>query len=292
MAADCLGMDSPFGSPKDDETEMKIHFYANAEKPLAQAARVDLAARAARLGLADVGDAATDAADVIVALGGDGTILKAVHEFPNRPVLGLNLGGLGYLASVEEKDFPRALEMLATGRYRVSRRSVLAVSKRGDPASVRQALNDVVITREMSGHAAVLDLTVDGCTAARYMADGLVLATPTGSTAYSLAAGGPVLMPDSGSFVVTPMNPHALGIRSMVVRDSAVFVVTSRPRANGRAEKIGVYADGEYAFMLEADESAEIVRSPHDAAMIELDGYEPYEVMARKLGWSGSSATI
>ena len=271
---------------------MKIHFYANAEKPQAQAARVDLATRAALLGLVDVGDVAADAADVIVALGGDGTILKAVHEFPNRPVLGLNLGGLGYLASVEEKDFPRALEMLATGRYRVSKRSVLAVSKRGDSSSVRHALNDVVITREMSGHAAVLDLTVDGCMAARYMADGLVLATPTGSTAYSLAAGGPVLMPDSGSFVVTPMNPHALGIRSMVVRDSAVFVVTSRPRANGRAEKIGVYADGENAFMLEANESAEVVRSPYDAAMIELDGYEPYEVMARKLGWSGSSASI
>ena len=88
------------------------------------------------------------------------------------------------------------------------------------------------------------------------------------------------------------MNPHALGIRPMVVRDSAIFAVTSRPRANGRAEKIGVYADGENAFMLEANESAEIVRSPHDAAMIELDGYEPYEVMARKLGWSGSSANI
>ncbi len=268
---------------------MKIHFYANAAKPQAQTARVDLAARAARLGLAEVGDAE---ADVIVALGGDGTILKAVHEFPNRPVLGLNLGGLGYLASVEEKDFTRALEMLASGRYRVSKRSVLAVSRRGDSASVRHALNDVVITREMSGHAAVLDLTVDGCTAARYMADGLVLATPTGSTAYSLAAGGPVLMPDSGSFVVTPMNPHALAIRSMVVRDSAVFAVTPRPRANGRVEKIGVYADGENAFMLEANETAEVRRSPYDAAMIELEGYEPYEVMARKLGWSGSSASI
>lgn len=292
MAADCLGMDGPLGSSKNDKTEMKIHFYANAAKPRTQVARKDLAARAVRLGLLVVGDSGTDAADVIVALGGDGTILKAVHEFPNRPVLGLNLGGLGYLSSVEEKDFSRALEMLATGCYRVSSRSAMAVSKRGDPASVRCALNDVVITREMSGHAAVLDLTVDGRAAARYMADGLVLATPTGSTAYSLAAGGPVLMADSGSFVVTPMNPHALGIRPIVVRDSAVFAVSSRPRADGRVEKIGVYADGENAFMLESNETAEIVRSPHDAAMIELEGYEPYEVMARKLGWCGANANI
>ena len=251
---------------------MKIHFYANTGKPQAQAARVALASRAVGLGLQIAED---EPGDVVVALGGDGTFLKAVHEYPQTPVLGLNLGGLGYLSSVEERDFPHALEMLARGRFHVSERTMMTVRKRGEESVSRTALNDVVIVREMSGHAAVLDLTVDGRMAARYMADG-----------------GPVLMPDSGSFVVTPMNPHALGIRPMVVGDSAVFTVTSRPRANGRVERIGVYADGENSFGLDAGESAEIVRSPHGALMLELDGYEPYEVMARKLGWSGSSASI
>ena len=267
---------------------MKIHFYANTGKARAADIAQELAVKAAALSFEVVEDGS--AADLIVALGGDGTILRAVHEFHPRPVLGFNLGGLGYLSSVEEKDFAAALEMLAKGKYKVAARTMLAVKKRGASVPVGLAVNDVVIMREMTGHAAVLDLAVGGTHAARYMADGLVIATPTGSTAYSLAAGGPVLMPDSGSFVVTPMNPHALGIRPMVVRDDASFVVTSRARQNGHAEKLGVYADGESVFMLEADEAAEISRAGVTAALVELDGYEPYEVMARKLGWRGSSA--
>jgi len=259
----------------------RIRFYVNSEKPRARLVQTELAKVAVRLGLVVAED---DAFEVVVVLGGDGTILRAVHEFPGMPVLGLNLGGLGYLSSVEEKCFPRAMEMLAKGEYRISDRSVLAVRKDGSWFS---ALNDVVVNRVMSGHAAILDLAVDGKPATRYLADGLVIATPTGSTAYSLAAGGPVLMPDSGSFVVTPMSPHALGIRPLVVKDSARMTVTSRPRANGKAEKIGVFADGEIVFTLDGDERMEVVRSNHVAKFIELDGYDPYDVLARKLGWSG-----
>ena len=121
------------------------------------------------------------------------------------------------------------------------------------------------------------------------MADGLIFATPTGSTAYSLAAGGPVLMPDSDSFVVTPMNPHALGVRPLVVRDSVRFTVTARPRTAGNALKIGVYADGEDVLTLDEGKSVEIARSARSAQLVELEGYDPYEVLARKLGWSGSN---
>ena len=151
------------------------------------------------------------------------------------------------------------------------------------------ALNDVVIVREMTGHAAVLDLSADGRAAARYMADGIAVATPTGSTAYSLAAGGPVLMPDSRSLVVTPMNPHALGARPLVVSDSVSLKITSRRRVNGRAEKIGVYADGESVFMLGGDESVEIAIAATRAHFVELDGYDPYKALGRKLGWCGTS---
>ena len=263
----------------------RIRFYVNDSKPHAIAACGRLAAAARALGLAVTDDAS---AQVVVALGGDGTMLRAVREFSGVPVLGLNLGGLGYLASVEERDFGKALEMLAQGRYRISERTMLAVGKRGDAAR-HEALNDVVIVREMSGHAAILDLEVDGRTATRYMADGLIFATPTGSTAYSLAAGGPVLMPDSGSFVVTPMNPHALGVRPMVVRDAAVHVVTARARAEGAAERLGVYADGAAVLQLASGESVEVAKSARSAALVELDGYDPYEVLARKLGWSGTS---
>ena len=186
---------------------MKVRFYANAGKPAAKAAakRLEAVARRAGLELATRGTCAA-----VVALGGDGTILRAVRKFPDIPVLGFNLGSLGYLASVGESDFERAIAMLAAGEFSVSERTMLDVGG-------TTALNDVVVMREMTGHAAVLDVSADGNSATRYMADGVVIATPTGSTAYSLAAGGPVLMPDTKCLVVTPMNPHALGVRPMVM---------------------------------------------------------------------------
>jgi NAD+ kinase len=151
------------------------------------------------------------------------------------------------------------------------------------------ALNDIAITRELSGHSTRLDLAADGRRVTSYMADGLIFATPTGSTAYSLAAGGPVLMPDSDSFVVTPMNPHALGVRPLVVKDSVRFTVTACSRTAGNVMRIGVYSDGENVMTLDEGMSVEIARSAKTAKLIELEGYDPYEVLARKLGWSGSN---
>ena len=254
---------------------MKVKFYINAEKPAARAAAKELTARAVALGLAVT---ARGRSDAVVALGGDGTILRAVHDCAGVPVLGFNLGGLGYLASVGRADFETALGMLAAGRFTVSERTMLEVRKAG------------ARRRELTGHAAVLDLEVDGRPATRYMADGLVLATPTGSTAYSLAAGGPVLMPDSRSLAVTPMNPHALGVRPIVVSDAVRLTVTSRRRVNGRrAETLGVYADGADVFRLAGDEAVVVAKARVGAKLIELEGYDPYEVLGRKLGWSGTA---
>jgi NAD+ kinase len=265
---------------------MRIHFYANAEKPQAASRVAELSAAARRFGLEVT---AAGEAETVVVLGGDGTFLRAARTFPGVPLLGLNFGGLGYLSSVGEEDFADALKMLADGNYSISERTRLEVRKIGSDI-VASALNDVVATREMSGHAAVLELAVDSWCSTRYLADGLVFATPTGSTAYSLSAGGPVLMPDTGGLVVTPMNPHALGVRSLVVKDSSRIVLTSCCRADGRAEKIGVYADGENVFMLDAGESMEIVRSSRPVSVVELADYDPYSVLSRKLGWAGACA--
>ena len=260
-------------------SEMTIRFQVNAAKPRTAEVRMQLAERARALGLG-VSDGEADA---VVVLGGDGTFLRAVHDFPGIPLLGFNLGGLGYLTAVEEKDFAAALEKLAAGRYRLSERRMIEAN--GGSA----ALNDIVITREMSGRTMRLDLEADGHLVTHYMADGLIFATPTGSTAYSLSAGGPVLMPYSGSLVVTPMNPHALGVRPLVVRDSVRFTVTARSRTAGNAMKIGVYADGENVLTLDEGESVVIAASGKTAKLIELEGYDPYGVLARKLGWSGSN---
>lgn len=259
----------------------RVSFYANMQKAGAAEALDALRSGAAALGLAVCGSG--EMADAVVALGGDGTFLRAVHEFPDVPVLGFNLGGLGYLASVGESGFDAALGSLAAGHYTVSERRLLEANGRF------AALNDIVLTRELSGHSARLDLMADGRLVTRYMADGLIFATPTGSTAYSLAAGGPVLMPDSGSFVVTPMNPHALGVRPLVVSDGVRFTVAARPRTDGNPVRVGVYADGENVLTLGEGESVEIAKSSRTAKIIELEGYDPYEVLARKLGWSGSN---
>lgn len=265
---------------------MRIAIRHNTAKPSAAAMRARLCERVAALGLRLCEG---NEADVVVSLGGDGTLLRTVHEFPDTPVLGLNLGGLGYLASVGRRDFGRALRLLASGRYSISKRTMLEARTEGRVAAT--ALNDIVVAREASGHTISLDLAADGKPVTRYLADGLIVATPTGSTAYSLAAGGPVAMPDSGSVVITPSNPHALGARPLVVRDSVRLTVTARTRTAGNGEvTVGVFADGENVLELKAGESIEIRKSRKSAKLVELEGYDPYDVLARKLGWSGSSA--
>ena len=258
----------------------RIRFHVNAAKPAAAAAHAELAALARSLGLLVT---TGDDADAILVLGGDGTILRAVHAFPGKPVLGFNLGGLGYLSAVGREDFETALRMFAAGRYRISERRLLAVNGK------YAALNDIVVTRELSGHVSRLDLEADGKPVTRYLADGLIFATPTGSTAYSLAAGGPVLMANSGSFVVTPLNPHALGVRPLVINDDVRLKVTVRSRTDGNAVKVGVYADGANVLSLGEGEGVEISKSGKTAKFVELEGYDPYDVLARKLGWSGSN---
>ena len=257
----------------------KIAFYVNATKHSAPDVRDRLVAYAQKCGM-EVVDAADSLPDVVVVLGGDGTMLSAVHQYPGVPLLGLNLGSLGYLAYVEESGFEDAIAALAEGRYRISHRTALKVCG-------VNALNDVVVSRGVSGHAIRLDFSVDGEHATRFVADGLVIATPTGSTAYSLAAGGPVLMPASQSLVVTPVCPHALSSRPLVLRDTVKMSISADVRGEG--EGAGVFADGRQVCVLAAGETLEIEKSDSTVPLVELDDVNPYEVLTRKLGWSGSS---
>ena len=149
------------------------------------------------------------------------------------------------------------------------------------------ALNDVVISRGVSGHVIRLGFSVDGEPVTRFVADGLVVATPTGSTAYSLAAGGPVLMPASQSLVVTPVCPHALSSRPLVLKDSVRMAVSVEVREEG--DEPGVFADGLQIGTLAAGEVLEIEKSDVAVPLVELDDVNPYEVLTRKLGWSGTS---
>ena len=139
----------------------------------------------------------------------------------------------------------------------------------------------------MSGHAALLELAVDGKEATRFFADGLVFATPTGSTAYSLSAGGPILMPQSPSLAIVPICPHALASRPLVVPDTSVFTVSLAARPG--ADMVQIYSDGSAVRQLKAGESVEIRKSDRSVKFVELGDYNPYRVLERKLGWTGGS---
>ena len=256
----------------------KVAFHVNRDKPGADAVRARLAAFARTVGLEVIkglkGINGLNDGLAVVVLGGDGTMLSAVHRYPGVPLLGLNLGSLGYLAAVEEPHFEDAVRALSRGEFVISRRTVLET--RG-----RQALNDVVVSHDAAGHALALELLVDGTRATGFSADGLIVSTPTGSTAYSLSAGGPVLLPDTRSFVVTPVCPHALSSRPLVVRDTVHLTVRT-------ASPAIVYVDGAKAFRLPAGKEVEIAKADVTVPLVELPGYDPCEVL-RKLGWSGSA---
>ena len=159
----------------------------------------------------------------------DGSILRAIHRSGGRirPIFGINIGSLGFLTCLGSDDYLRAIDSLLSGNYLLSERSLLDVEIAGPEGSIplERALNDVAISRGERSQLVKLHASIDGTALTEYHADGLIVATPTGSTAYSLAAGGPILMPDSGALVITPICPHVLSNRSLVISDKSEVVI-------------------------------------------------------------------
>ena len=184
------------------------------------------------------GDGPADPADLVVALGGDGTVLRAVRLVGDRgvPVLGVNLGRIGFLAQVEPDEMLPALEHFLAGDATVEERMMLAIQIRRGPAAVGEllALNDAVVEKPRPGNTVRLTVTIGDRPWATYAADGLIVATPTGSTAYSLSARGPVVSPRLRAMVVTPLSPHMAFDRALVVAGEEavrVEVADDRPAA-------------------------------------------------------------
>lgn len=222
--------------------------------------------------------------DVVLSFGGDGTLLNTVYELgaETRPILGVNIGRLGFLANTEVQTIDRAIDNILAGEYTIDRRAMLEVRERS--ATVDQTsfgLNELVIMRSGVAGLITIDVDFDDEFLNAYWADGLVIATPTGSTAYSLSAGGPILSPGCGSFVVTPLAAHSLGERPIVLPNTGTLKIRI---VNDPVNC--VYAiDGRSRFIADTGTVLDVNRASRDVELIRLPGQTFSETLRRKLKW-------
>src|SRR5580658_8629936 len=206
--------------------------------------------------------------DLLIVLGGDGTLLSASRALGSHkvPILAVNLGGLGFLTSVTLDELYPVLDQILAGEHRTSERMMLdAEIVRGGKAGERQiALNDAVANKAAIARMLDFDVFVNGDSVGRYRADGLVVATPTGSTAYSLAAGGPIVHPQLDAFVITPICPHMLTNRPLVVPDTARIEIRIAPGE----EPVFLTLDGQVGFELEPRDRVSVKKSVNRVAFI------------------------
>jgi NAD+ kinase len=226
--------------------------------------------------------------DVVMVLGGDGSMLRAVRELNGRdiPLIGLNLGALGFLTSVTEGDLERALDCLVRKDYTTSNRVIVdgTVCRGGQVMGSYCALNDVVV-KSVRSRVVNLRMRVDGQEVGGFVCDGLIVSTPTGSTGYSLSAGGPVLMPSAQALVVSLICPHTLSTRPLVVPHESTVEVAVLERS-ALAE---VSVDGQVGQPLEVGDVVTVKRSKRGARFIHLPGYDYFSVLRQKLHWRGSN---
>jgi NAD+ kinase len=227
-------------------------------------------------------------AELLVVMGGDGTILRVVHKLgPNiRPIFGINIGSLGFLTCAGPAEIESAVRSIAQKNYLLSPRHLLMVeiSDARGRVSRHFALNDVVVSRGERSQLVKIHVEIDGVELTDYNADGLIIATPTGSTAYSLAAGGPVLMPDSGAFVVTPICPHVLTNRSTVVSDRSVIEAKLKVE-----QQVFVSVDGRSSRAMRVGDRLRITKSDRVLPLAMLPQRLFPEVLRQKLKWRGSN---
>jgi len=228
------------------------------------------------------------AADLIVVLGGDGTLLSVAHHMRDRqvPILGVNFGQLGFMTALTADELLPAMERIVAGDFKVNQRMVLDVTleRGGKEVLTRQALNDAVISKG-GALARIIDLdtSVDGAPLCVYRADGLIVTTPTGSTAYSLSAGGPIVQPSVGVIVLTPICPHTLTHRPLVLPDSAVVRVRVHSRDGDEGTVLSL--DGQYGTPL-ANEDAVLIRKGRSTVpLVQSDDRTYFDVLRNKLRW-------
>jgi len=227
-------------------------------------------------------------AGLLLVFGGDGTMLHVVREShgSETPILGINIGRLGFLTAVSSNDLPDALQRIWKKDFVIESRLLLEASGHcGGNRTQMRALNDIVISHGAVSRVIELDVHVDGQSLTRYRGDGLIVSSPTGSTAYSLSAGGPIISPESRVFAITPICAHSVAHRSVIVSSSCAVQVKLLSR---ELETI-IAADGQVQANLCADDAITIRTSQRSAKLLHLGGSSFFATVRQKLHWSGSS---
>lgn len=223
-------------------------------------------------------------ADMLISFGGDGTILHAARDaaLHNVPILGVNMGSVGFMAELEREELP-LLAGLVKGTYTLEERMMLQVTVwRGERMISRNlALNDGVFSKGSMARVAEVEVWAGPVLVQRITGDGVIVATPTGSTAYSMSAGGPIVEPTSHSLIVTPVCAHQLSARALVM-DADRTVTVQLPKGNRKSLYLSV--DGGKAIRLTAHERVEICRAEHTTKLVRLTGRSFYQIIQQKLG--------
>lgn len=224
--------------------------------------------------------------DLVVVLGGDGTLLAVARSLAHGvPILGVNLGNLGFLTEINRGELYPALVQVLENRFEIEERSLFDVQlqRNGGPPNNFRVLNDAVITKSALARIIELTLRVDGHLIARFRADGLIISTPTGSTAYNLSAGGPILNPLLPVAVLTPICPHALSLRPIVVPDAGPIEVTLETQR----EEVYLTLDGQEGTSLGFRDTVRITRGDSKVRLAKVSRRSFYDSLRGKLRWGG-----
>jgi len=253
--------------------------------PLLEKETARIAGQKSEYSIAELGAAA----DLLVVAGGDGTILRVVGQLGEaiKPIFGINVGSLGFLTTASSATYREAVECLAKDRINFSQRALLEARVRlGEKQTAKMlALNDAVLSRGELSRLVLLRTRVNGETLTEFNADGLIVATPTGSTAYSLSAGGPILDPESGVFVITPICPHVLTNRSIIVAEGSTIEI----EASDPDYPVYLTLDGRKPIHVERESVVTIRKAKKMLPLASLPDASFFSVVRQKLKWSGSN---
>jgi NAD+ kinase len=253
--------------------------------PLLEKESARIAGKKSDYSIVDLGAAA----DLLVVAGGDGTILRVVGQLGDaiKPIFGINVGSLGFLTTASSATYREAVECLAKDRINFSQRALLEARVRlGEKQTAKMlALNDAVLSRGELSRLVLLRTRVNGESLTEFNADGLIVATPTGSTAYSLSAGGPILDPESGVFVITPICPHVLTNRSIIVAERSTIEI----EASDPDYPVYLTLDGRKPIHVERGSVVTIRKAKKTLPLASLPDASFFSVVRQKLKWSGSN---